>query len=91
MKESLLNTIDILKVNGKEKRSSTKINIEKIPAFCAIGIDPEERKKGQTLLIDVYLDIDSKRLVEDRIESTISYVDVFILFKKFVNQNRIHL
>lgn len=62
----------------KAKTKTTKINVANIPCFCRVGIDPQERKLGQRLLIDVSLDIDSTKLTKsDDINDTISYVDIF--------------
>ncbi|MBI3309573.1 MAG: dihydroneopterin aldolase [Candidatus Melainabacteria bacterium] len=55
----------------------TRINVENIPCYCGIGIDEEERKLGQKLLIDVYVDVDSSSLSKtDNIKDTLSYVDI---------------
>lgn len=56
----------------------TKINVENIPCYTAIGIDKEERKAGQKLLIDVNCYITSKEILNaDNIKSTFSYVDIY--------------
>lgn len=62
---------------------TTKINIENIPCYCSIGIDPEEKKMGQQLLIDVSLEISSKNVSKtDSISDTVSYVDVYKIIQK---------
>ena len=59
-------------------RKITTINVCNIPCYCSIGIDPQEKKLGQKLLIDVHLDISSYRAVStDDVKDTISYVDVY--------------
>ena len=56
----------------------TTINVEQIPCYCSIGIDPEERKLGQRLLIDVHLDVDSSNATRsDNIKDTFSYVNIY--------------
>ncbi len=61
----------------------TTINIEKIPCYCSIGIDPEERKMGQELLVDVSIDIDSSSAAStDDINNTFSYVDIYKTVQK---------
>lgn len=62
----------------------TKIKVQNIPCYSSIGIDAEEKKLGQRLLIDVELDTDSTKLVSsDNIKDTISYVDIHSTVKKF--------
>ncbi len=57
---------------------TTTINVEKIPCYCSIGIDAEEKKLGQKLLIDISADIDSNSAVSsDNIKDTFSYVDIY--------------
>ena len=70
-------------VSSKEVCRTTIINVEKIPCYCSIGIDPEEKKMGQQLLIDVSVDIDSKSAVgSDNINDTFSYVDIYKIVQK---------
>lgn len=62
----------------KSVRKITTINICKIPCYCNIGIDSQEKKLGQKLLIDVHLDISSFRAIStDDVKDTVSYVDVY--------------
>ncbi|MBI2995694.1 MAG: dihydroneopterin aldolase [Candidatus Melainabacteria bacterium] len=64
-------------------RKTVTINIQNIPCYCSIGIDPKEKKLGQRLLIDVYLEISSFRAVTtDNVKDTISYVDVYKAIQK---------
>lgn len=69
------------KSNGKTTRKqikTTKVSVEKIPCYCAIGINVEERKTGQRLLIDVHLHVDSSCAVKsDNINDTVSYVEIY--------------
>lgn len=62
----------------KSSGQITKINVENIPCYSPIGIDSEERKTGQRLLISVYVDIDSSKITSsDTVNSTFSYVDIY--------------
>jgi len=59
-------------------RKITTINISNIPCYCPVGIDPQERKLGQKLFIDVHLEVSSYRAVStDDVKDTVSYVDVY--------------
>ena len=61
----------------------TTITVEKIPCYCSIGIDPEERKMGQQLLVDISVDIDSNNAISsDNINDTFSYVDIYKTVQK---------
>ena len=61
----------------------TKINIHDIPCYCSIGIAPEEKKMGQKLIVDVYLEVDSTKISKtDNIADTVSYVDVYQIIQK---------
>ena len=61
----------------------TRINIEESPCYISIGIAPEEKKMGQKLIVDVYVDIDSSAVVSsDNVSDTLSYVDVFHIVQK---------
>lgn len=54
-----------------------KINVEKIPCYVSIGIHDEEKKMGQKLLIDVYVEINSDKATKsDHVSNTFSYVDI---------------
>ena len=65
------------------KQNLTTINIERIPCFCSIGIDPEEKKMGQELFIDINFEIDSSQVSKtDSIVDTVSYVDVYQIVQK---------
>ena len=65
-------------MQSSSSRKITTIHVESIPCYTAIGIDPEEKKLGQRLLVDVHLDIASFRAVAtDNIKDTLSYVDVY--------------
>ena len=56
----------------------TRINVEQIPSYSKIGIDKEEKEKGQRLFIDVHVDVDStKAACLDNINYTLSYVDIY--------------
>ena len=67
----------------KTTNKITTINVEKIPCYCSIGIDPEERKIGQQLLVDVSVDIDSSSATStDNINNTFSYVDIYKTVQK---------
>ena len=62
---------------------TTKINILNIPCYCSIGIDPEEKKMGQELVIDINLEIDSTKVSKtDNVSDTVSYVDVYKIVQK---------
>lgn len=56
----------------------TTINLQTIPCYSSIGIDKEEKKIGQRLLIDVCVDIDSNKATSsDNVANTFSYVDIY--------------
>ena len=56
----------------------TTINVENISCYCSIGIDSEEKKLGQKLLIDVCVEIDSNGAIKtDSVDNTLSYVDIY--------------
>ena len=62
---------------------TTRINIEQMPCYCSIGMHDEEKKMGQRLLVDVYVDIFSDGAVKtDDIKDGLSYVDVYSLVQK---------
>ena len=62
---------------------TTKINVTDIPCYCSIGIDPEEKKMGQELVIDISLEIDSTKASKtDNVSDTVSYVDVYKTVQK---------
>ena len=56
----------------------TTINIENMPCYCSIGIHDEEKKMGQRLLIDIFVDVDSSNVASsDNLKDTFSYVDIY--------------
>lgn len=59
----------------KESVNITTINVENIPCYSSIGIHAEEKKMGQQLIVDIYLDI--AEVEYDDIKATVSYVDVY--------------
>ncbi len=62
---------------------TTTINISNIPCYCSIGIDPEEKKMGQELVIGISLEIDSTKVSKtDNVSDTVSYVDVYKIVQK---------
>ena len=74
----LKQSIDEKKIPVVPTAKITTINVEKIPCYCSIGIDNEEKKLGQKLAVDVYVDIDSSSAVNsDNVKSTFSYVDIY--------------
>ena len=61
----------------------TLINIEKIPCYCSIGIDPEEKKMGQQLFVDVIVEVDSTKVSNtDNLSDTVNYVNVYNVIQK---------
>jgi len=56
----------------------TTINVEQIPCYCSIGVDPEEKKLGQRLFVDVSVEIIADNAVStDNVNNTLSYVDIY--------------
>lgn len=75
----------------KVQRKIATLNVSNIPCYCSIGIDPQERKIGQKLIIDIHLDISSFRAVAtDDIKDTISYVDIYKAVQK-IAKDKSHL
>lgn len=56
---------------------TTTIHVQNIPCYCSIGIHDAEKKLGQKLIIDVYVDVDSTLATSsDNVKDTLSYVDI---------------
>ena len=53
------------------------ISIVDLEITCIIGILPDERVKEQTLLLDIYLDVDfGDSIIADNINETIDYTKI---------------
>ncbi len=60
-----------------------KINVEQIPCYVSIGIHDEEKKMGQKLFVDVYVEIDSSKATSsDKVENTFNYVEIYNTIQK---------
>ena len=81
--KELNRTVELITKNQFKKVKITSINVENIPCPCSIGIDEKERKKGQTLIVDVSLDVDSTNSSQtDDIKDTVSYIDIYETVQK---------
>ena len=60
-----------------------KISLEGIEIFGHHGYYAEERKKGNTFIVDIILTVDFKKAaVEDTIDGTINYEQVYEIIKQ---------
>lgn len=69
-----------------------KVQIKKLRVRCRIGVKPRERRKKQTLLVDVtcYCDL-SAEAVRDRLERTVDYSTLASKVRSFVEQSQFYL
>lgn len=75
--------------NNKVSKIAT-VNVENVPCYCSIGVHDEEKKMGQKLLVDAYVDIDlSKAINSDNILDALSYVDVYKCIQR-IGQSKSH-
>ncbi len=55
----------------------TEIYLEKVQAFCRLGIYENERKRGQAVIVDLKIGLDLSSACEnDTMADSISYVDL---------------
>ena len=67
-----------------------KILIRGIAINCLIGINPNERRIKQEILINVSIETDFSKL-NDNIKNTINYSSVYKFIKKFVSVSKYFL
>lgn len=67
-----------------------KILIRGIAINCIIGINPNERRIKQEILINVSIETDFSKL-NDNIKNTINYSSVYKFIKKFVSVSKYFL
>lgn len=69
-----------------------KINIHNMTFYTYNGVLDEEKKLGQKIEIDISIDFPIESVVKnDDLNTTISYVNVFNVVKKFVENNSFNL
>lgn len=69
-----------------------KILVSGIEAYGFHGVYPEERTLGQTLVVDLEVSIDLRAAgVTDRLEDTISYVELDAIAREQVERTRYEL
>jgi len=64
-----------------------RIHVEGIEAYGYHGVFPEERVLGQTLIVDLTVDCDLRKAGKsDRMEDSISYVDLEAIAREVVTE-----
>ena len=60
------------------------ISLDKLVFFGYHGLYAEEKKLGNTYIVDVLIDFTAKKSIIDNLEQTIDYVQVYALIKKWM-------
>lgn len=59
-------------------QKSTSIYLKRVAFFAYHGVSPQERKVGNTFIIDLRIKVDLQKAARtDKLEDTISYADVY--------------
>ena len=61
-----------------------RISLDKLVFFGYHGLYAEEKKLGNTYIVDVIIDSTAKQLSINHLEQTIDYVQVYTLIKKWM-------
>ena len=61
-----------------------RISLDKLVFFGYHGLYAEEKKLGNTYIVDVLIDFTAKKSIIDNLEQTIDYVQVYALVKKWM-------
>ena len=61
-----------------------RISLDKLVFFGYHGLYAEEKKLGNTYIVDVLIDFTAKKSIIDNLEQTIDYVQVYALIKKWM-------
>ncbi len=68
------------------------ILLRDISCFCKLGVYEEEREHGQAISLDLELELDlSQAGFSDRLEDTLSYVDVSLYVQELARARPYHL
>ena len=62
-----------------------RISLDKQVFFGYHGLYAEEKKLGNTYIVDVLIDFTAKKSIIDNLEQTIDYVQVYALIKKWMS------
>ena len=62
-----------------------RISLDKLVFFGYHGLYAEEKKLGNTYIVDVLIDFTAKKSIIDNLEQTIDYVQVYSLIKKWMS------
>ncbi len=62
-----------------------RISLDKLVFFGYHGLYAEEKKLGNTYIVDVLIDFTAKKSIIDNLEQTIDYVQVYALIKKWMS------
>jgi dihydroneopterin aldolase len=61
-----------------------RISLDKLVFFGYHGLYAEEKKLGNTYIVDVLIDFTAKKSIIDNLDQTIDYVQVYALIKKWM-------
>ena len=61
-----------------------RISLDKLVFFGYHGLYAEEKKLGNTYIVDVVIDFTPKKSIIDNLDQTIDYVHVYALIKKWM-------
>ena len=62
-----------------------RISLDKLVFSGYHGLYAEEKKLGNTYIVDVLIDLTAKKSIIDNLEQTIDYVQVYALIKKWMS------
>lgn len=62
-----------------------RISLDKLVFFGYHGLYAEEKKLGNTYIVDVIIDFTAKKPIIDNLDQTIDYVQVYALIKKWMS------
>lgn len=62
-----------------------RISLDKLVFFGYHGLYAEEKKLGNTYIVDVIIDFTAKKSIIDNLDQTIDYVQVYALIKKWMS------
>ncbi len=62
-----------------------RISLDKLVFSGYHGLYAEEKKLGNTYIVDVLIDFTAKKSIIDNLEQTIDYVQVYALIKKWMS------
>lgn len=71
--------------------SIIRIKLDNLKFYSYIGVFDQERKVGNEYVVDIYVEYPGEMFVEERLDTTISYADVYEIVKKEMSKESLLL